>query len=121
MLRHHLFHEWARLGVGGITIEDLEYIREGADQHLCRLALSVTNQRKLFFGTCLERCHAFAEHLGQVVTALNLCTTDQAHQQRVALGGSDVFELGRVERPRFGSEMSDLGGWYALQKLGRFS
>jgi hypothetical protein len=45
MLGHYLLHEGAGLSIAGITIEDLEYVREGADQHLARLALSLTNQR----------------------------------------------------------------------------
>ena len=97
MLRHCLLHEWAGLGIAGIAIEDLEHVREGADQHLGRLALALTNLRELLFGARLEQCHAFAEHLGQIVTALNLRPTEQAQQQRVALGGGDVLELGRVE------------------------
>ena len=64
-----MFHERASLGIGGITIEDLEYIREGADQHFGRLALALTNQRKFLFGACLEQRDTFAQHLGQVVAA----------------------------------------------------
>ena len=43
MLRHYLLDQWAGLSIAGITIEDLEYVREGADQHLGRLALALTN------------------------------------------------------------------------------
>ena len=67
-----MLHEWAGLGIAGITIEDLEYVRKGADQHLGRLALSLTNERELLFGARLKQRHTFAEHLGQVVTTLNL-------------------------------------------------
>jgi hypothetical protein len=70
----------ADISIAGITIEDLEHVREGADQHLGRLALSLTNQRELLFGARLEQCLAFAEHLGQVVTALHLRPADQAQQ-----------------------------------------
>jgi len=121
MLRYSLFHERASLGIGWIAIEDLEHVREGVDQHLGRLALSLTNQRELLFGARLEHGHAFAEHLGQIVTPLNLRPADQAQQQRVALGGGDVLELGRVERPGLSGEVSDLGGRHASQELGRFS
>ncbi len=120
MLSRCLFHEWAGFGIGGIAIEDLEHIREGADQHLRRLALSLPNQRELLFGARLEQRHAFAEHLGQIVTTLNLRLADQAQQQGVPLGDGDVLELGCVERPRLGSEMSDFGGRHASQELRRF-
>ncbi len=95
MPRHGLFHEQASLSIVGSPSSTSSTSATAPTSISSPLPL--TNERELLFGPRFEHGHAFAKHLGQIVTALNLRAADQTQQERVALGGGDVLELGGIE------------------------
>lgn len=100
--------EAAGFGVGGGVFQGGQHVGEHADQGLGLGSMVFADVGQFVLGPLVDGGHAFGEHLGQVVSGLDLGASHQAEEEGATLRRADISQLGRVECLGLRGEMDDL-------------